>query len=149
MKTLVTILIHLIIGILTVSAQSSTTTTSQSSTQVTVSIDSDTEEESFSRSFVVIDTEENFRVKIRFMESMTSKVKSYLIDQFGEEKMIVDANTYFWKKEIEDEEIYEVRLKGNRLRINIDKDLAPNKLVKKFRQIGKELKSITSREGNS
>lgn len=146
MKTLITILVHLILGFLSMNAQTTQTNTSTSSTSVTVSINEDTKETSYSRSFAIIDMEESFRIKVRFMESMTDKVKSYLIDQFGKENMIINSNAYLWRRKIDNEEVYEVRLRENQLRISIDKELASNKLIKKFEQIGKELKSITSRE---
>ncbi|WP_074406695.1 MULTISPECIES: hypothetical protein [Aquimarina] len=148
MKTLITVLVNLLIGLLTMNAQTSATSSSKSSSQVTISISDDSGEKSYSRSFAIIDMEESFRIKIRFMKYMKGDVKSYLIDQFGKENMIIDDEAYLWRKEIEDDELYEVRLKDNKLRINVDKELASNKLIKKFERIGKELKSITSKNEN-
>lgn len=148
MKTLITVLVNLLIGLLTMNAQTNSTSSSKSSSQITISISDDTEEKNYSRSFAIIDMEENFRIKIRFMKYMEDDVKSYLFDQFGKENMTVDDEAYLWRKEIENEELYEVRLKENKLRINVDKVLASNKLIKKFERIGKELKSITSKNEN-
>ncbi len=148
MKTLITILVNLLIGLLTMNAQTNSTSSSKSSSEVTISISDDSEEKSYSRSFAIIDMEESFRIKIRFMKYMEDDVKSYLIDQFGKENMTVEDEAYLWRKEIENEELYEVKLKENKLRINVDKELASNKLIKKFERIGKELKSITSKNEN-
>ncbi|PKV50727.1 hypothetical protein ATE84_2793 [Aquimarina sp. MAR_2010_214] len=148
MKTLITILVNLIIGLLTMNAQTSSTSSSKSSSTVTISISDDSEEKNYSRSFAIIDMGESFRIKIRFMKYKENDVKSYLIDQFGKENMTIEDEAYLWKKEIENEELYEVRLRGNKLRINLDKELASNKLIKKFERIGKELKSITSKNEN-
>ncbi|WP_438423154.1 hypothetical protein [Aquimarina macrocephali] len=148
MKTLITILVNLLIGLLTMNAQTSSTSSSKSSSEVTISISDDSNEKSYSRSFAIIDMEESFRIKIRFMKYMENDVKTYLIDQFGKENMTIEDEAYLWRKETENEELYEVRLKENRLRINVDKELASNKLIKKFERIGKELKSITSKNEN-
>ncbi len=143
MKTLISILVYLILGLLTTKAQTTTTTSSSS---VTVTITDDDEDKSYSRSFVVIDTEGSYRVKVRFMESMKEKVKLYLTDQFGKENTILSNDTYSWKQEIDDDEVYTVQLKDNRLRINVDKELASHKLIKKIKKVGEELKTITSKE---
>ncbi|GGX26107.1 hypothetical protein [Aquimarina muelleri] len=142
MKTLISILVYLILGLLTTKAQTITT----NSSSVTVTITDDDEDKSYSRSFVVIDTERNYRVKVRFMESMKEKVKLYLIDQFGKENIIISSDTYLWKQEVDNDEVYTVQLKENRLRINVDKELASQKLIKKIKKVGEELKMITSKE---
>ncbi|MBQ4822501.1 hypothetical protein [Aquimarina sp. MMG016] len=145
MKTLVLIIVSLILGLLSTKAQTSTTSSSKSSTRVSVSIDEDTEKESYYRTFAILDMDDDFRIKVRFMEYMQNDVKSYLVDQFGKENMTIDSGAYLWSKEIDDEELYEVKLKGNRLRINLDKELASEKQIKRFEQMGKELKSLTSK----
>ncbi|MEW7291707.1 hypothetical protein [Aquimarina sp. 2304DJ70-9] len=144
MKALVLILVSLILGLLSAKAQTTTTTTSNSSTKVTVSVTDD--EKDYYRSFAIIDMDDFFRIKIKFLESLQNDVKLYLIDQFGKENMRIDSETYVWRKEVEKEEMYEVRLKENRLRINVNKELASDKLLKKFIQMGKELKSLTSKK---
>ncbi len=144
MKTLVLILVSLILGLLSTNAQTTTTTTSSSSTKVTVNVNDD--KKSYYRSFAVIDMDDFFRIKVKFSESMQNDVKLYLIDQFGQDNMVTDSESYFWRKELENEEMFEVRLKENRLRINVNKELASDKLLKKFKQIGRELKSLTSKK---
>ncbi len=144
MKTLVLILVSLILGLLSTNAQTTTTTTSSSSTKVTVNVNDD--KKSYYRSFAVIDMDDFFRIKVKFSESMQNDVKLYLIDQFGQDNMVADSESYFWRKELENEEMFEVRLKENRLRINVNKELASDKLLKKFKQIGRELKSLTSKK---
>ncbi|WP_298320781.1 hypothetical protein [uncultured Aquimarina sp.] len=149
MRTLILITASLILGICTTIAQTTETSTSKSSSEFSITYDSDSPNKKFYRSFVTLDMDNDYRIKVRFMKYMKSDVKSYLIDQFGKENMIVKDNTYFWNKEIDEEEMYEVRLKGNKLRINLNKDLASDKLVKRFVEIGKELKSITSNSEKS
>lgn len=145
MKTLINILIYLILVILSLLTAKAQTTTTTSSSSVTVTITDDDEDKSYSRSFVVIDTEGSYRVKVRFMESMKEKVKSYLTNQFGKENRIISNDTYSWQQEIDDNQVYTVQLKENRLRINVDKELASHKLIKKIKQVGEELKTITSK----
>ncbi len=143
MKTLILFVASLILGILSTKAQE-TSSSSNSSTTVTVSVNED--EKNYYRSFAIIDMDDVFRIKVKFMESLQNDVKSYLIDQFGKDKMVIDSDTYLWSKEIDNEELYEVRLKENKLRINVNKELASDKLLKKFEQMGKELKSLTSKK---
>ncbi len=145
MKTISLWGVSLILGLLSANAQT-TSNSSKTTTKVTVSYDENTEEESYYRSFAIMDMDNSYRIKVRFMKDMTDEVKSYLIDQLGEENMIFKDETYAWKKEIENEKVYEVTLKNNRLRINVDKELTSNKMLKKFKQVGKELKTITSKE---
>lgn len=145
MKTLVLIIVSVLLGLLSTKAQTTTTSSSTSTTKVSVSIDDDTENESYYRSFAILDMDDDFRIKVRFMEYMQNDVKSYLIDQFGKDNLTIDSDTYLWTKGIDDEELYEVKLKGNRLRINLDKELASEKQIKRFEQMGKELKSLTSK----
>ena len=132
MKTLITILISLILGLLTTKAQTTVTTNSSS---VSVTITEDDEEENYSRSFSVIDMERSYKIKVKFMESMQDKVKSYLIEQFGKENMELDSNVYLWKQKIDKDDVYKVELKENRVKINVDKELASNKLIKKIKRI--------------
>ncbi|GAA4279038.1 hypothetical protein [Aquimarina mytili] len=146
MKTLVLILVSLIIGLLSATAQTTTTTTSTSSTKVTVN--SNDNDKKYYRSFAIIDMDDSFRVKIKFLESLQKNVKLYLMDQLGKDNMVADSESYLWRKELENEEMYEVQLKENKLRIHVNKELASDKLLKKFKQMGKELKSLTSKKGN-
>ncbi len=144
MKTVVLLIASFIIGLLPTKAQSTNSSSSSSTAEVTVKIDSDRDQKKYYRSFAVLDMDNDYRIKVRFMKHMSSDVKAFLVDQFGKENMIVKDDTYFWSKELDEEEMYEVRLKGNKLRINLNKDLASDKLIKRFIEIGKELKSITS-----
>ncbi|WP_025741708.1 hypothetical protein [Aquimarina pacifica] len=143
MKTIALILISLILGLL--SAKSQTITKQDSCSKVSVSQGNNIEDDRYYRSFTVLDMDNDYRIKVRFMENLNTHVQEYLTDQFGEENMTTTEGVSFWKKEVEEEEIYEVRLKGNRLRINVNKELASDKLVKRFKNIGEELKLITSR----
>ncbi|WP_103865160.1 hypothetical protein [Aquimarina sp. I32.4] len=143
MKTLIIILVSFLIGTLTASAQTNTITSTEESTKVVV------EEDNYYRSFAVIDTDKNLKIKIKFVKEKISNVKTYLIDQLGEENMNTDADEYSWEKGIDGEELYTVQLKGNRLRINIDKELASDKIIKKFKVIRDELKLITSKSSKN
>ncbi|MHA7057084.1 hypothetical protein ACWGOQ_0007690 [Aquimarina sp. M1] len=149
MRTLFLIITSLIMGLFTVKAQTTTNTSTSSSTKVSVSIDGDTEKESYYRSFVTLDMDNDYKIKVRFMKDMKSDVKLYLIDQFGKENMAAKDGTYAWYKKIDEEEIYEVRLKGTKLKIHLNKGLASDALLKRFKAIGKELKSITSNSEKS
>ncbi|SEK31566.1 hypothetical protein SAMN04487910_0232 [Aquimarina amphilecti] len=149
MKTLILIITSLVLGLLTTNAQTTETSSSKSSSEISFTYDTDDENKKFYRSFVTLDMDNDYRIKIRFMKYMKSNVKSYLIDQFGKENLIIKEDTYLWTKELEDEEVYEVKLRGNRLRINVNKELASDKLIKRFGQIGRELKELTSESERS
>ncbi|WP_108804550.1 hypothetical protein [Aquimarina sp. Aq107] len=149
MKTLILIITSFVLGLLTTNAQTTETSSSKSSSEFSFTYDSDAENKKFYRSFVTLDMDDNYRIKIKFMKYMESNVKSYLIDQFGKENMIEKNDSYVWSKGLEEEEVYQVRLKGNRLRINVKKELASDKLLKRFTQIGKELKKLTSESAGS
>ncbi|WP_108867261.1 hypothetical protein [Aquimarina aquimarini] len=143
MKTLITILVSFIIGVLTSNAQTNTIISTEKSTQEVE------EEDNYYRSFAVIDTDKNFKIKIKFVKKKKDNVKIYLIDQLGEENMMINVDEYSWKKGIDGEELYTVQLKENRLRINVDKELASDKIIKKFKLISAELKLITSRSSKN
>ncbi len=152
MKTLVTIAVHLILGLLIASAQTATTTTTSSSSSTKVTICDDNSKvttEKYYRSYSIINKEDSFKVKAKFMESLTEDVRSYLIEQFGKENTNGDAGIHIWTKKIDDENVYEVYLKKNLLRINLDKELASNTLLKRFEHIGQKLKTITSKKNHN
>lgn len=148
MKTVIFVIVSLVLGLLTAQSQTDESS-SGSSSSFSITYDTDEEHKAFYRSFVTLDTDDNYRIKIKFMKRMKSDVKSYLIDQFGQKEMVIKDNTYFWTKGLEDEEVYVVKLKGNKLRINVNKELASDKLLKRFGLIGKELKEITSQQSGS
>ncbi|MGY3793159.1 hypothetical protein [Aquimarina sp. 433] len=148
MKTVIFVIVSLVFGLLTTQAQIDKRS-SGSSSSISITYDTDAEHKTFYRSFVTLDTDDNYRIKIKFMKRMKSHIKSYLIDQFGQKDMVIKDNTYSWTKGLEDEEVYVVKLKGNKLRINVNKELASDKLLKRFGLIGKELKEMTSQESGS
>ncbi|MEW7278222.1 hypothetical protein ABW636_06475 [Aquimarina sp. 2201CG1-2-11] len=146
MKTLVTIVVHLIMGLLVACAQTTSSKSTTSSTKTTVKTCGETNKENYYRSFTVVNNDENYKIKVKFMENMQNEVKSFLIEQFGQEKMITNTTSYIWKKEIDDSKMYMVELNENQLRMSIDKELASDKLLKKFMYIGKELKLLTAKK---
>ncbi|WP_299223240.1 hypothetical protein [uncultured Aquimarina sp.] len=145
MRTLILITANLILGICTTMAQTTETSSSKSSSEFSITYDTDSPNKKYYRSFTVLDMDDDYRIKVRFMKSLKSNVKSYLIDQFGEEKMKIKDGTFLWAEMVDEEEMYEIKLKGNKLRINVSKELASDKLIKRFKQVGEELKKITSK----
>jgi len=144
MKTLVLSITGLILGLLTTKAQTTESSSSKSSSTFSLAYDSDAEHKKYYRSFTVLDMDDDYRIKVKFMKNMVKDVENYLVEEFGKENLLIDDDIFLWTKELDKEEIYEVKLKGNRLRINVNKELASDKIVKRFIKIGKELKSITS-----
>ncbi|WP_299439224.1 hypothetical protein [uncultured Aquimarina sp.] len=145
MRTLVVLIVSLIFGLSIAKAQTTETESTKSSSEFSITYDSDTPNKKYYRSFTVLDMDDDYRIKVRFMKSLKSNVKSYLIDQFGEEKMKIKEDTFLWVEMVDEEEMYEIKLKGNKLRINVSKELASDKLIKRFKQVGEELKKITSK----
>ena len=149
MRTLVLFIITLILGVLTINAQSSSTSTSTSSSSVTIEDDGTTESEYFYRSYVFLDLDNKFKIKLKFMKDRTSSVKSYLIDQFGKENMTVEDDTYSWKSISKEETLYEVKLKKNKVRITFNKEIGSHSESERFKNIGEELKLITGKKNKS
>ncbi len=145
MKTLILIIVSLIIGLLKGQAQETkekyevTTTTKMTTTHCHKNKECD-----YSRSYVFLDLESKFKIKLKFMDKFLPEVKTYLMDQLGEKDLVLEEETYIWKKESDGEELYEVKLNGNRVRISFNKTHASDKQIHKFETIGKELKTITS-----
>lgn len=144
MKTLILIIASAILGLFTVKAQTNETVTKDTSKKISWSVDYDSDDESFSRSFTVLDLEKYYKIKVRFMKRMESDVQSYLINRFGKENMAIQDSALLWDKKYRGEQVYEVRLKGNKLKIQLNKELATEGLIKKFIETGEELKSVTS-----
>jgi len=142
MKTLILIIVGLIIGLLKSQAQTTIEEYTEKvqetcNTPKKVSCD-------YYRSYAFLDLENKFSIKLRFMDEFLPEVTSYLMDQFGEENVIKQEKTLLWKKEFDGENLYEVKLKGNKLRICFNKEYASKEQIYRFETIGKELKTITS-----
>ncbi|MDH7446675.1 hypothetical protein [Aquimarina sp. 2201CG14-23] len=145
MRTLIVLIASLIFSLSAIKAQTTETKSTKSSSEFSMLYDSDSPNKKYYRSFTVLDMDDDYRIKVRFMKSLKSNVKSYLVSQFGEEKMKIKEDTFLWVEMVDEEEMYEIKLKGNKLRINVSKELASDKLIKRFKQVGEELKKITSK----
>ncbi|WP_299253947.1 hypothetical protein [uncultured Aquimarina sp.] len=147
MRTLILFIITLIMGVLTINAQSSltSTSTSTSSSSVTVEDDGSVESESFYRSYVFLDLDNKFKIRLKFMKNRKSLVKSYLIEQFGKENMTIEDDAYSWKSISKEETLYEVKLKKNKVTITFNKEIGSHSESERFKSIGEELKLITGK----
>jgi len=146
MKTVALIIATLIIGVINSVAQTTTTKSSSSSSSLSITVDNDENtSETYYRSYVFLDLDSRFKIKIKFMKDRINTVKSYLIDQFGKDNAVIENETYLWKKKFNGELLYEVKLKQNKVKITFDKEIGSHKEIERFKNIGEELKLITSK----
>ncbi|TPN89270.1 hypothetical protein [Aquimarina algicola] len=129
MKTLITVAISLIFGLLTLSGQAKDTTLNK---------------ENYFRSFIVIDTDDTFKVKVKFMKDMNDEVKSYLENQPGYQFININTNTFLWFKGDLDKKISQIMLKDNVVKLEIDKRIASEVDIENFKKYVEGLKVLTS-----
>lgn len=151
MRIIIYILLSLLIGMLKTYAQTETTTESSSS-NMTVSINGDIvydggdlsisgHENSY---FSTSDSDNTYKVRAKFSDRKTAKVRAYLLEELGKKNMSKSGSKQQWKVEYDGDTSYEVKLDEGSLRIFLDKELASSQLFTKFKTITSNIKNYTS-----
>lgn len=151
MRVIIYLLLSLLIGVLKTNAQTKTTTESSSSS-MTVSINGDIvydggdlsisgHENSY---FSTSDSDDTYRVRAKFNDRKTTKIRNYLLEELGRKNMTKSGSKYRWKMEYNGDTSYEIKLDEGSLRIFVDKELASSQLFNKFKIIRGNIKNYTS-----
>ena len=94
--------------------------------------------------FSTSDSDDMYRVRARFPDRKTRKIRSYLKEELGEESMRVSGSRAYWKVEYSGDTGYEVQVDDGSLRIYIDKELISSSMLNKLKTITKNIKNYTS-----
>ena len=149
MKTIIYIISILLMSLTNMYGQSepptspSTPTTSKHSKKNKSSTSIHIDDTNYSY-FSTTDSDEDFKIKAKFDEGKSSKIKSYLMEELGRENLVISGNKYVWEYTYDGDIAYEVRLDKGSLRIDVDKELASSGIENKMKTIGKNIKNYTS-----
>ncbi len=146
MRIIIYLVLSIILGILTGHSQETTTTTTASTSSVSISVDGgNVDYEQKGRTyFSISDSDDSYKVRSEFHESKTDKIRSYLLEELGDEYLNTMGNKYKWKRSYAGDTGYEVKLSNGALKIYLDKELLSNGMVKKFKTITRNIKDYTS-----
>ncbi|MFK7811227.1 MAG: hypothetical protein AB8B59_01960, partial [Maribacter sp.] len=149
MRTLVYIVLSILFGILRSYAQDTseakTTSKGKTNNEISFSFDGDL---SFSGNentyFSTSDSDDTYKVRAKFHDRKTEKVRAYLLEELGKKNMTTSGSKQQWRVEYSGDTGYEVKLDDGSLRIFIDKELVSSNLLNKFKTITKNIKNYTS-----
>ena len=156
MRVIIYIVLGLLVGLVKTFAQTETKTeTTSESSSTTVSINGDVLYDGGDLSFAgnensyfsTSDSDNTFRVRAKFNDRKTAKIRTYLLKELGDENISRSGNKQEWKMKSSGDTQYEVKLDEGSLRIFVDKEVASSQLFNKFKTITRNIKSYTS--GNS
>ena len=150
MKTIILLIMTWSLSISTsVSAQSETKVSQTKSYTSKVSVSSSNRgEENYHRSYSFLDLDNSYLLKIRFMNHMKGNVAHYLEQEFDPVYKVSSSSQKHWIQKVNDEVLYEIELKGNRLKIYLNKRIASKGDIEKLYVVAEKLKEITARPAN-
>ena len=147
MKTIIVVITVLSLSLTSsILAQSNTSVNYSKTQKSSVSVVSSTNgEKNYNRSFSFLDLDNSYHLKIKFMSYMKNDVENYLKQQFDPLSQVMTTGQLHWIQKSEDDIVYDVDLKGNRLKIYLNKKKASINDIEKLYSIAEELKKITAR----
>ena len=99
---------------------------------------------SSSTSVSISSSNTSYGFRAKFEKEQKSAIQKYLSEALNAKFVTKKQTETVWLKENGEGVIYEVRLSKNRLRIELDKELATGREKKRFERIGEELREIIS-----
>lgn len=119
--------------------------TPSTSSSTSYSIDFDYDGDKESNSSVSIKKNGNvYKLSARFGKHMTNDIKKTLLKELGRKGLKVTGKTSTWTKYNEGEESFECKLSDGRLRLYVDKQYAPGKLIEEMSVLGTIIKDQIS-----
>lgn len=144
MRTLVYILLSALVGICNTFAQEESSS-KKTDNEISFSFDGDI---SFSGAenmyFSTSDSDDTFKVRAKFPERKTVKIRKYLKEELGDRHMKISGSKQLWKMEYSGDTAYEIKVDDGSLRIYLDKELASSSMLNKLKTIAKNIKNYTS-----
>ncbi|QCX01746.1 hypothetical protein FGM00_17090 [Aggregatimonas sangjinii] len=148
MRIVLYILLSLLLGMLRTHSQESETTTTEEKTNSISSISVNGEVSSVSKNersyFSTSDSENTYKVRAKYNDNKTAKVRIYLLEELGQNNMTTSGSKVIWKVDYNGDTGYEVKLDDGSLRIFVNKELTSQALFNKFKTITQNIKSYTS-----
>lgn len=143
MRTIAYILMSIILGLLSANAQE-TTTEEKSSSSVSISIDGDLSFSDETTYFSTSDSDDTYKVRAKFNEGKTAKIRNYLLEELGTKHMRKSGSKQYWRLEYDGATAYEVKVDEGSLRIFVDKEVASSNVLSKFKTIRNNIKQYVS-----
>lgn len=144
MRTLIYIILSFLVGVFNTQAQKEANS-EKTENEISFSIDGDL---SFSGNdnmyFSTSNSEDTFKVRAKFPERKTLKIRAYLKEELGEKHMKMSGSKQQWKMQYSGDTGYEIKVEDGSLRIFVNKELVSSSLFNKFKTITKNIKAYTS-----
>ena len=117
--------------------------TPSTGTSYSISFDYDDDKGS-NRSVSIKKSENVYKLNARFGKHRTDEIKKMLVKELGKKTMKTSGRTYSWVKYNQGEEVFECKLSQGRLRLFVDKEYAPEKMIEEVVVFGDILKDAIS-----
>lgn len=151
MRIIIYILISCALGIFTSQAQAETSTKTEetSSSSMSISIDGDVSSSEIGNSyFSTIDSDDTYKVKSKFDNWKTTKIRNYLAEELGKKGMRISGTKQYWRLEYDGATAYEIKVDEGTLRIFVDKEVASSGILSKLKTLTKNIREYTSGKSN-
>lgn len=126
------------------SSHSDTTSSSTSSSYNVTTTTDDDSNKGGNISISISDNNSSYSMSAKFPDNKISEVHDILRKELGQGERVNDKDRFRWESNISGDEVYKVDLRGNKLSIALDKDLADEDLVRKFKNMGKLIRNAIS-----
>lgn len=141
MKKIIT---AVVLGLFTIGSSCAQSTpkppkTPSTGTSYSISFDYDDDERS-NRSVSIKKSENVYKLNARFGKHRTEEIKKILLKELGRKTMKISGKTYSWVKYNQGEEVFECKLSQGRLRLFVDKEYAPERMIEEMVIFGDILK---------
>ena len=118
--------------------------TPKTSKGTSYSITFDTDDKKENSSVSIKRNDNIYKFSAKFHESKTGSIKKLLIDKLGKSNLKVDGDTFRWIKSENGDNLYDVKLTDNSLKIYVDKEYANARIVDMMDTFGTVLKDAIS-----
>ncbi|MCV9930356.1 hypothetical protein OIU83_22040 [Flavobacterium sp. LS1R49] len=92
----------------------------------------------------VSDSDNSYSLQASFDAWKTKKLEKLLSDNLDKSLFTTDAGTKIWKKDSKGETAYSFILKGEKLKISIDKELVSDETFEKLKALGEKISETLS-----
>ncbi|MEO7976135.1 hypothetical protein [Flavobacterium sp.] len=99
---------------------------------------------SSSSSVSIQNSDSSYSFKANFDSDKNEKVKRILTENLDKKQMINKGQNLVWQKSDDNEIAYTVTFKNGSLKMNVDKELSSGNAIKKFIELGEELRETIS-----
>lgn len=124
--------------------QDATTTVTTNSSNVSVVTQSGSSNQGGNTSFSMSDSNDEYRVKSRYPKNRYQGVKDFLLQEMGKKNMQSSGTSMVWSLDGDEDTVFRIELDEKRLNVELDKTIASQDLISKFKDMGPILRALIS-----